>query len=260
MVVTGYILPGITSLNEIEEVLAKIKKKIDKIAKEEYGKLLGEETALLCDNISLNILQRNDNVPLIYVARDKVDEKIKKMNLMGASFKYNFTVYIHVMQYEGDTYFKVTCLNKAFLKAFHLSVLKDFSLNESECRDESNHKTIVWEKLHAVYANSSPLTVNFTPSVEYDREKVVFPSIKERASMHARHSILNRLLNQLGGGQQIPPYLLMPYMDQALERLTTDSELSFELGQKTIHLGQVFLDLDKQTELIFGKEATQERK
>ena len=178
--------------------------------------------------------------------------------LINATTKYNLSVYVNILYHEEDIYLKVVCNNPRLTKAFHMKELKDCSLSESECKDQANPKTILWSNLHALQKEREPLSVNLTAAPEYSKEKIVFPTVKERAHIHARHQITNRLLNQLGGGEQIPPHLLMPYIDQALELITTDSALSYELGEKTVHLEQIFLNLDEQEHLLFGTEKKDE--
>lgn len=252
MVVYGFKMSGTTDIRDIDLTLAKVKEKIQSVTNRIYGELLGEEAALICDNLTLNVLQRFDNKPIIEVAKEALDKKLRTATMLGALTKYNLAVYVNVMTYEDDAYLKVTCSNQELLKAFHVKELKDCSLSESEHKDQANPKRILWETLHGLYNCSNPLSVDISATPEYKKEKVVFPSVKDRAAACARHTIMNRLLSQLGGGEQVQPYMLMPYIDQALEMLTTNSSISYELGEKTIHLGQILLDLNKEEELLFG--------
>lgn len=252
MVITGFLAEGRTDLYDIDNILYKVKKKISQIAEKEYGKLLGEEVALLCDNISLNVLTRNDNNPIINVARANVDKRIRTAGATGSTSRYNMAIYVRVMYLDGNTYIEVNSPNTIFLKAFKIGELEEFSLSEDECKDERNKKTIVWQKLHGVYEKMQPLSLNLSAHPDFIKEKVVFPSIPERAETLARHSVMNRLLNQISGGEQIPPYLLMPYMDIALTQLTSDSGIIRKVKEKALHLGQILLKLEDNEELVFG--------
>ena len=252
MVISGYVLKNTTNLLDVDLVLNKVNGKLKKIVDKEYGILLGEEIAILCDNIAMNVLTRHDDKPIASVAMEVLDKRIQLAKRLCASTKHNFAVYVNVLPYEGDIYFKVTAPNEALLKAFHVKELKDVSISEAECKDEANTKKQLWETLHSLYKDTQPLSVNMTLTPEYKRENVVFEPVSIRAAKHAEYAITSKLLNQLGGGEQIPAYLLMPYMDTALEMLTTSDSVKYELNEKEMQLGQILLNLEDEKELIFG--------
>ena len=52
---------------------------------------------------------------------------------------------------------------------------------------------------------------------------------------------MNRYLTQVTGGGNIPPYLLMPCMDTALEMLVSD-EAKTELKEQEMKLQQILQD------------------
>lgn len=254
MVIIGYVLKNTTNLLDVDLVLNKISGKLKKIVDKEYGILLGEEIAIICDNIAMNVLQRNDNKPIVNVAMEHLDKRIQSAKRLGVATKHNLAVYVNVLCHEGDIYLKVLAPNEALLKAFHVKELKDVSISEAECKDEANAKKQLWETLHNLYKDTQPLSVNMTIVPEYNPENIVFEPVKVRAAKHARYAITSRLLNQVGGGEQIPAYLLMPYMDNALEILTTSDSVKYELNEKEMQLGQILLNLDEEKELIFGDD------
>lgn len=254
MIVYGYKIMNATSLPDIEMVLSGIKKKIQQTTNNIYGELLGSEIALLCDNFTLNTLQRLDNKPIVNIAKESLEKKIHNARMIGASTKYNLSVFVQVFTYENEIYIKVTCSNPNLIKAFRSKDLKDVSLRESEYKDQTNPKTILWESIFASYVDGDVLSMNLSATPVYEKDKIVFPSVKDRAEMHARHTLMNRVMGQLGGNEPIPPFLLMPYVDHALELLTEDDNYKHELGEKIVHLEQILLDLEKENALIFGEE------
>lgn len=254
MVISGFLLKNTTNLSDIELTLRKVESKLQKHTNKEYAAMLGEEIELICDNITMNVLKRNDNKPIVYVAKEQLDKRIQNAKQIGASTRCNLSVYVHVMCFENDTYFKVIAENKELLKAFHIAELKDISLSESECKDTNNTKTELWTTLHEMYKNTQPVSLNLSKTPEFIPEKILFTPVKQRAALLARHAVTNKILNQLSGGEQIPPYRLMTYMDKALEMITSEDEISYEIGEKTVRLEQILLDLNKEKELIFGEK------
>lgn len=252
MVITGYRMRSLDMkdvMMELDKVKRRLKKQIEKF----YHCLLGEEIAFICDNIALGTMQKDEKISIFDNAVSNLEFKINNAKQYSAEVKYNFHVYAYVMPFEDYTYIRVTCPNKELLKAF--KQLEEYSLSELECQDKKNSKTILWETLHDLYADSEPFVIDLSQKIEIDREKIVYPEKKERAQIHARHSLTNHLLNQISGGREIPPLLLMPYMDIALEMLS-DKEMQVEYQKKVTHLMRIFLDLEMDSNFVFhtGKE------
>lgn len=247
MVITGYRIHD-TDLKNINMELDKVKRKLEKIISKSYHQMLGEEIAFICDNITLGKMERDLNNTIFNNAVGNLEFKINNAIAAGTSLKYNFSIYAYIMPCEDYTYIKVISPNPVLLKAFNK--LEDYSLDEIECQDPKNAKTILWNHLHDLYKKSEPMVINLRPNIEADKDKIVYPVKKNRAETFARHSIINHLLNQISGGKEIPPLLLLPYMDLALEMLE-DVTIQTEYKNKVTNLIQLFTDLEKNNDFVF---------
>lgn len=247
MVITGYRINTV-DLQEVMKALDKVKKKIENTTNRIYNELIGEEIAFINDNIVLGTMQRSSGSTIFEDAIKNMNYKMNLAKTSGAEVKYNFHIYAHIMPYEDYTYIKVICPNSLLLGSF--KGIEDFSLDEIECQDKVNNKTLIWNKLHDIYGKSEPLVINLSATPEIDKEKIKYPTIKERAETRARHSLTNHLLNVIGGGQQIPPVLLMPYLDMAFEMMDSQ-DCKNQYKQKVQQLTQIFNDLSKDNDYIF---------
>ena len=154
-----------------------------------------------------------------------------------------------VMQLDGMTYYKVIAPNfPMYEKAF--KNLQEYSLSETEADDEENGKLKAWTKLHSAYKNIEPLAINITP-VPSVPEKLTYESVPVRAEAQARHALLNHYLSVISGGAQIPPFLLMRYMDKALGMLVSD-EGKASLGRKKLELMNILPDLNADDKVVYG--------
>lgn len=250
MVIFGYRIQKVSDLNTIEDELNKVRRSLHKIRVKEYHRLWGQETAFLCDCISLNILTRNgENIPM--TAKQNLDTRIRNAEYLGMQSPYHLSVYVNVMIYEGDTYLKVLCQNPLLLKAFR--GLEEFHLSETECQDPHNQKKIVWEKLHSLYESNPPLTMNLALEIQADPKQMKYPDKKLRAQTLARQNLTSQYLNMIGGGGQIPPHLLMPYLDEALSYLVSENAKN-ELQKKTLHLENILIDLEEDDSFLYPQE------
>lgn len=247
MVITGYRIDTM-DLQEVMKVLDKVKKKISTITNRVYNELLGEEIAFINDNIILGSMQRGNGSTIFDDAVKNINYKMNLAKNSCAEVKYNFHIFAHIMPYENHTYIKVVSPNVILLGGF--KGVEDFSLDEIECQDKANNKTIIWNKLHEIYGKTEPLVINLSATPEVDKEKIKYPTVKERAETRARHSLTNHLLNIIGGGQQIPPVLLMPYMDMAFEMMESQ-ECQSEYRKKVQQLSQIFNDLTTDNDYIY---------
>ena len=250
MVITGYRIHS-TDFSDIELEINRIRHKLRKVITKTYHKKLGEEIAFLCDNVALGILQRDPNESIYDSARRNLDHKLKVAALTGAENEYNLQVYAHVMTKGEYTYLQVICPNVNLLTAF--KGLEFYSLNEEEAKDRHNAKTEIWVSLQKEYEKNSPMQIQLSDNeIEADPESIVYPDINDRCNVCARHNILNRYLNQIAGGEQIPPFRLMEYMDTAMSMLLSKSGQA-ELTRKTMELKTILVDLSKNTETVFRR-------
>lgn len=233
-----------TSVKEIQFELENARQQITTIASKEFHSLLGEEIAFLLDCVTLGILNRTPEEDFYEISERNLRSKIFEWTQKNVTGKYNFAIYAYLFPYKKEVYMQVDVKNPVFLKAF--SYLNDFSLNVCEMEDLNNPKTKIWKKIMEM---GKPLiTINLSPELKMERNDIIYPSKSERIQMWARHQITNERLKTYSGGQQIPPHLLMRYMDAALEDLDSYHE---EIKDAEIKLGQILLDLqDEKTKEI----------
>lgn len=244
MIITGYRIHS-TDFTDVETEIRQAKKRLEKLSNQIYQRLLGEEAGLLYDQLSLNVLQQPEGVSFLDWVVNNLNLKIQIAQQNGAATDYNFNVLVFCMALDGYTYLRVICPNKKLLKSF--DKLEAYNLSATECMDKNNKKTQVWQKLCGNYDNNAAVfTLNLTPEPKPDKEKIKIPSKKERCEIQSRHDLLNHYLRQVSGGDNIPPYLLMPCMDQAMGMLLSE-EATVELKERTNRLNQI---LQNETEIM----------
>ena len=94
------------------------------------------------------------------------------------------------------------------------------------------------------------MIINLSQPVEVKKEDITYPTKKDRAQTLARHTITSQLLNQISAGQQIPPILLMPYMDLAFSMFDLQ-EVKTEYQNKVTQLLQIFTDLNDDDSFVY---------
>lgn len=243
MMITGYCIPT-TDILKVEKEIDRVKRKIDKIGSTCYQKLFGTQAAFLYDQMALNILKKPDNLTFFDWVKAELDTRIRFSQQSAIPNEYNMNVFVYVLENEEKIYLKVICPNKELLKAF--KHLEDYSLNEEESRDDKNGKTILWTHLQKKYEKHPTLSLNLTPTPEPVKEKIVFPPYSCRCKTLARHDVTNYYLRVLAGNNNIPPYMMMPLMDEALTLLTSE-QAKPDLRNKEIQLGNI---LPKENEIL----------
>lgn len=247
MVITGYRIKS-TDINDVMMELDIVKKKLKTLVNKTYHKLLGEEIAFLVDNISTNAIPRSETNTIYDDAVQNLEFKIGNAKKTAAPTEYNFFIHAHVMPMGEYTYIKAVCPNAAYLKAF--DKMEEYSVDEIEVQDKNNKKTKIWNDLHKLYGESEPMIINLSQPVEVKKEDITYPTKKDRAQTLARHTITSQLLNQISAGQQIPPILLMPYMDLAFSMFDLQ-EVKTEYQNKVTQLLQIFTDLNDDDSFIY---------
>ena len=250
MVVRGYRIHD-KDLSNIYMELDTVRKRINKTAAKEYHKMLGEEIAFICDNIALGSMQRDKNISIYNSAIGNLQFKMNNALNMNAPTRYNMACFVFIMPYEDYTYIKLECKNEMLWKAF--DKLEEYSLTEEESKDSRNQKAVIWQAVHKLYSECEPMVLKLTPELKPDKDSIVIPPKKERVELHARHSVMNHLLNQISGGKEIAPILLMSYMDLMLEMMETrESKVLYK--QKAANLSQILLNLTKEDEYIYNTD------
>lgn len=249
LVIAGYNLGKIT-YEVMETELDLIKKRVEKTARDAYNELLGEEIAFLCDAVTLNILNRDGKISIFDAAVSNVENRIEQARNTDNNNPYAFSIFAHVLKVDDDFIIKVIMGHERYLSVF--KKYESLCLDEKEINDSNNGKTKFWERVDKIYKDKPVLSVNLTPErFSSDMEKVKFPDFETRVQKMARHSVLNHYMNQLAGGNQIPPFLLMPYFDKAESMLNSPAGI-YEYERKCMELTQILLELKKDSEFIMN--------
>lgn len=255
MVIQGYRIGETTDLVKIESTIQKIQNRISNIRTKEFQRLLGKEIAFYCDLITLNILQRPTHRTIADGALEELNKRIQVVQISNLPSPYNLQVFLHVLQLDGQTYLRVDCANPIFKKAFRS--LEDISISEIECKDPQNAKNILWQKLCKKYEKELPLSKNLTTELYPDWEHLPYPDITSRCEDFARQNIISAYLSQLGQNKEISPYLLVPYVDEAMEYLAGDNGRA-EYHKKVLYLKNLLLDLNADDSVVRGIEKSEE--
>ena len=165
--------------------------------------------------------------------------------------KQNLQVVMYVMPEDEYVYLNVKFYNPVFEKIF--KHLEPYSLTEEEYADEDNAKRIQWERLNQKALKTPPMGISFFEIPEVVKGDIRYPEKGQRCMTEARHNVTNRLLNQMSGGQQIPPVLLMRFFDQAMDLLLLP-ETQWEIRQKQAELQAILPDLQQDDQFIYGEE------
>ena len=259
MVITGYRLNG-TDIGNAYQTLNKVKEKLKTIANREYHRLLGKEVAFIVDHITINAIQRDENVRIIDSALQNLNQRISIAEGQNIECEYNLKLFTHILSDAEYTYFNVICPNKKLLGAF--KGVEDYSLNEVEFEDKQNAKTKKWMELEARYSMMTPAAVMLSQGIiEYKKDQIKYPTIKERAETVSRHGILNRILSQISNGEQIHPLRVMDYMEEAVNIYSESLTLKNEYADNVTKALQTFVDLEKHPEIVFllpGEEVAED--
>lgn len=247
MEITGYCIPT-TEISKVEEELAKIKRKIDKLASSSYQQLFGEQAAFLYDQMALNVLKLPDNRTFFEWVKAELEMRIHFSQQNAIPNDFNMNVFIYVMEENEKTYLKVLCSNRKLIKAF--KHLEEYSLNTEESKDEKNGKNIFWTCLQRKYENRPILSLNLTPSPEPIKKEIVLPTHKQRCETIARHDVTNCYLRLLAGNNSIPPYMMMPLLDEALTLLMNE-HVKPELKNKEMQLANILPKGEEILKLLY---------
>lgn len=252
MIIDGYMVKT-TSMNVLEQTLNDIRSKLKLLVNREYLNLLGKEIAFLVDQITLGNISRDSNITIYEGAVGNVQSRMSNAASRNIPSDFNFNIFAHILVEEDAIYLKIISPNKKLLSAF--KNLENVSLSEEEGKDEKNRKTILWNKLHKKYKNNEPCMINLTQYPEFnfetDKDKIKYPSVTDRITQAARHSVIMHLLSQYGGGEQIPEIRLMSYIDDSLEALTKNADVQAEYREKIGQLHSIMIDLEKDNAFVF---------
>lgn len=249
MIITGFRIHT-DSMERVLDAVHKMQKEINEYANEKFHKLLGDETAFVADAVTLNQFQRKPDSSVYDEACRHLDALIRNAEFTGTASDYNFSVHLYISQHKGYSYFNLSTPDKNIAKIFRKSVLfEDYSVSEKEARNGSE-KYNIWQQVTALYVHNEPFTVNLTPQLKPDRQKITFPSLKERCHRMALYNLENSVMRMMYAGQEIPPYRLMRSLDLTLETVSGE-DMQKQLRDDELKLAKLLVDLDKNRDDLF---------
>ncbi len=188
MVIYGYRINSI-DMKEVWNKITTVQKNLNKIAFKLYHEQLGKEIAFLCDNITLNVLSREDGISIYDSAVQILNQRIDASQRARSNTLYNYNVFAHIIPYKEYTYIKIVSANQKLLKAFQ--IFEEYSLSEMECKDPKNKKKIIWDEICSICTKKEPFSINLSISnIDPKKECIKYPSISERAEIIARYTKL----------------------------------------------------------------------
>ena len=251
--INGYKING-TSLDRLYVVLDEARQKVQGAVEDEYHRLLGVEVTQLVDDISMNFVQRPD-VPLLHAAQSALLERVR-FAVMGFPVEYNLEATASILTDNKDTYIILRAGNPHIAEAFASSSadLQWYGVNESENEPqgllpEDAAAIETWRQLRDRYGEDlgrSSLTAMLSGPVSTDRNRLLFEPPAKRAAERARHTYMNRMLSACAKGREIPPHMLMPYLDHVMLGLLSEesqAEIECITGQLAAILPPITLEL-----------------
>lgn len=251
MVIYGYRINSI-DMKEVWNKIATVQKNLNKIAFKLYHEQLGKEIAFLCDNITLNVLSREDGISIYDSAVQILNQRIDASQRARSNTLYSYNVFAHIIPYKEYTYIKIVSANQKLLKAFQ--IFEEYSLSEMECKDPKNKKRIIWDEICSICTKKEPFSINLSISnIDPKKECIKYPSISERAEIIARYNVQNHYLNEVAANSEIPPIRLMPFIDDMFELVGQHKE---DIAREKAELLNILLALEEHPEIIFETECS----
>lgn len=245
----GYKIPR-TNIRQVERVLQKAQSNVRQACIEEFHRLLAEEVTNLVDRIALNIEER-PNCAILDAAADALFEKIRFAESRNLPLEYNFAASVQIIPDRDAVYLILNCQNPNLREAFASTPeIENFVVNlkpssngeEDEVQTERSKK---WMALQKEYENKPTiLFANFGQSLSIDTNllSTYFMSKPDRATVRARHEMMNRLFNMYACGKEVPPSRVMSVFDQVLTKLL-DEQVEEEMHRMEQQLLAILPDI-----------------
>lgn len=213
----GYKMAGMDP-EHTEVVLHDMFNAVQRTAHREYRRLLTREIQRMTDEVVIGAVQRPD-ISLYDMSCRIMDSKITAASSRNQPTEYNLDAGVHVLFYQGDTYFKIDTANPIYDSAFgSISGIMPF-----HCEGD-NQKT--WELIAAQYHDLAPLGVRMSPVIKpVDPSNMKFDPPSVRAAVIARHDVTNEYIRAVTNGE-IHDYEFMDNIDDALNHLTAPAQKS----------------------------------
>ncbi len=244
----GYIVKDVSSVNELEAAVYNIKESIQQTANKAYENLVKWQIERIMDEVALGRYTcPNDKSP-VDIAFNEVNMKVVKAEQNADHTEFNLYMGIQVLvsQIDGKPviYFKTNTLNELYEKKLDkLKTLEKYYITEDDLTAKKE-KAAFWESISSKYHDDIPIesvVVRYN-ELNCNLSKLKFRSPQERAHDLAVEKIMNYLLSCYGCRQEIPPAKLMEYTMQANARLKhADMEEAIRLEEEA--LKQVLPDI-----------------
>lgn len=221
----GYLLDGISSVEELEMVLLRMQETVAKCANKEYKRLVEWQAERIVDEISLNQYQRPAGEPILSIAEKEVQRRVifaeKNMQRTEFNFYMGAQVLIGEIDEKKVTYLRVDCFNDIYSKALKkIKELTPYTITEDDIKAKKEKKKL-WDSINMKYQALVPMGCNLInyAGIGVDPSSLVFRAPADRAHDIAVEKIMNHLLSCYGCQQEIQPNKLMEYTLQAAVRI-----------------------------------------
>lgn len=234
-----------TDMKKLDYILHDIQKFINDKARKYYIKLLSREIESTLDDLSLNVLNRNENQSVYDLASNSINEKIIYTSNQNVATLYNMNVSISVYMLNDETYIMINSLNSQIFK--HLTGIKGVTEYSVEHNKQEGTKVAdVWNTIKENYEDDRPLTLQVLPNnklfqkVEFN--ELSFSKYEDRVSQRVRFNIFSKLLTTLNLNRDIQSYQLMPLFDEALHNWGCNEVLYLERLELEKKLGNILIE------------------
>ena len=223
------------SISKVEEILKKARENVSLAAKEEYHRLLSDEIATVHDDIILGVRER-PFCSILNLAVDSLNKRIITAETRNYIVEHNLKSFVTIIPDKKDktTYVMWNSANALLEDAFASTEgIEDYSfyLDVGDAvEDSQEERKRKWGQLEKKQEGlPSMLNASLTSTVDVDTSMLVFEDKDVRASIRARHHIMNQYLQAYSFGEPVHPSTLMRYTDFVLERsLSERGEVDME--------------------------------
>ena len=234
-----------TDMGNVEMVLSEIKGAIEKVYQKQINTLLAREIERYVDEISIRLIPRPENMTIEQAAVQSLQRKIYLAENQNLANGYNFRVTFNILSYEGSTYLKCNAANMSFEK----QVLRIHDLLPVHLTDAPNDQNLeLWSSIQEKYADGTTMGISLVSGLglKFSYDNCTFQSVEERAMRQAQHRLMNELLNEYTGGQQIRPEELMHLIEIVENDIRTSAVVQERLARLTSDVQKILPQITKE--------------
>lgn len=244
-IITGFIVKGASYIADVETVIFEMRQIISKTANAAYRRLLQEQVERMVDQISTNQIDRPSNGSILDMAETEVMRRLKYADRQMQPTEFNLSAGVQIvltkidkepaillkLNAPNDIYSDILVKKIKELQPFHLYESQAAGINKNDQRSE------VWNNIMEKYENNIPLCCSLFNynDLSIKPESLKFRSPAERAADMARERTINRLIAAYACDTEIPPFRLVEYMMEALNRIMCD-DIHAEMESDTSRL------------------------